>query len=75
MLTKNEINQIAETMATETNGKRFSEILNIWEEVVLVSATKEDWHKIVFAFTKKWKEKSLIVKNILQNLGCQTENN
>ena len=29
-------------MATETNGKSFGEILNIWEEVVIASATKED---------------------------------
>ena len=54
MLTKNDIKQIAETMATETNGKSFGEILNIWEEVVLASATHEDWSKIVLAFTKKW---------------------
>ena len=54
MLTKNDINIIAETMATETNGKSFGEILDIWGEVVLASATKEDWSKIVLAFTKKW---------------------
>ena len=45
MLTNKEINKIAETMATETNGMSFCEILNTWEEVVLVSATKEDWIK------------------------------
>ena len=54
MLTNNDINIIAETMATETNGKSFGEILNIWEEVVLSSATQEDWAKIVLAFSKKW---------------------
>ena len=63
MLTKNDINKIAETMATETNGMSFVEILNTWEEVVLVSATKEDWNKIVFAFTKK------LSKNIFTKLG------
>ena len=56
MLTNNDINQIAKTMATETNGKSFGEILNIWREVVLASATQEDWSKIVLAFTKKWKK-------------------
>ena len=54
MLTNKDINQIAETMATETNGKSFGEILRIWEEGVLASATLEDWSKIVLAFTKKW---------------------
>ena len=56
MLTKNDINQIANNMATETNGKSFGEILNIWREVVLASSTQEDWSKIVLAFTKKWKK-------------------
>ena len=56
MLTNNDINIIAETMATETNGKSFGEILNIWREWVLESATQEDWSKIVLAFTKKWKK-------------------
>ena len=56
MLTNNDINIIAETMATETNGKSFGEILNIWRECVLESATQEDWSKIVLAFTKKWKK-------------------
>ena len=56
MLTNNDINIIAETMATETNGKSFGEILNIWRECVLASATQEDWSKIVLAFTKKWKK-------------------
>lgn len=56
MLTKNDINQIAETMATNTNGKNFGEILNIWKEVVLATATQDDWSKIVLAFTKKWKK-------------------
>ena len=56
MLTNKDINQIAETMATETNGKSFGEILNTWREVVLASATQEDWSKIVLAFTKKWKK-------------------
>ena len=56
MLTNNDINIIAETMATETNGKSFGEILNIWREGVLESATQEDWSKIVLAFTKKWKK-------------------
>lgn len=56
MLTNKDINQIAETMATYTNGKSFGEILNILEEVVLASATQEDWSKIVLAFTKKWKK-------------------
>ena len=60
MLTKNDINKIAETMATETNGMSFCEILNTWEEVVLVSATKEDWNKIVLAFTKKCKNKIVL---------------
>lgn len=60
MLTNKEINKIAETMATETNGMSFCEILNTWEEVVLVSATKEDWNKIVFAFTKKMKNKIVL---------------
>ena len=56
MLTKTDINQIAETMATQNNGKSFGEILNIWREVVLASATQEDWSKTVLAFTKKWKK-------------------
>ena len=56
MLTNNDINIIAETMATETNGKSFGEIMNIWRECVLESATQEDWSKIVLAFTKKWKK-------------------
>ena len=56
MLTNNDINIIAETMATETNGKSFGEILNIWRECVLESATQEDWSKIVLAFVKKWKK-------------------
>ena len=56
MLTNNDINIIAETMATETNGKSFGEIMNIWREGVLESATQEDWSKIVLAFTKKWKK-------------------
>ena len=56
MLTNNDINIIAETMATETNGKSFGEILNIWREWVLESATQEDWSKIVLAFVKKWKK-------------------
>ena len=56
MLTNNDINQIAETMATANNGKSFGEILNIWREVVLASATQEDWSKIVLAFSKKWKK-------------------
>lgn len=56
MLTKNDINQIAETMATQNNGKSFGEILNIWKEVVLATATYDDWSKIVLAFTKKWKK-------------------
>ena len=56
MLTNNDINIIAETMATETNGKSFGEILNIWREGVLESATQEDWSKIVLAFVKKWKK-------------------
>lgn len=57
MLTNNDIKQIAKTMATETNGKSFGEILDIWEEVVLAYATYEDWSKIVLAFTKKWNKK------------------
>ena len=56
MLTNKDINKIAETMATETNGKSFGEILNTWGDVVLASATQEDWSKIVLAFTKKWKK-------------------
>lgn len=56
MLTKNDINIIAETMATETNGKSFGEILDIWKEMVLASATYEDWTKIVLSFTKKWQK-------------------
>ena len=56
MLNNKDINKIAETMATETNGKSFGEILNIWKEGVLASATYEDWSKIVLAFTKKWKK-------------------
>lgn len=57
MLTNKDINQIAETMATETNGKNFGKILRIWEEAVLASATQEDWSKIVLAFTKKLNKK------------------
>lgn len=53
-MNNNEINQIAETMANNTNGKSFGEILIIWEKAVLASATQEDWSKIVLAFTKKW---------------------
>ena len=57
MLTNKDINQIAETMATETNGKSFGEILNIWREVVLASATQENLAKILLGFTKEWKKK------------------
>ena len=56
MLTNKDINQIAETMATDTNGKSMGEILNIWKSVVLATATYDDWSKIVYAFTKKWKK-------------------
>lgn len=55
-MTNNEINKIAMTMATETNGNSFGEILEIWREIVLATADQDDWSKIVLAFTKKWKE-------------------